>query len=43
METKKTVRGEITALELKDYLQDGLVKLKRSGAGICLTFKKTNK
>ncbi len=40
METnKRTIKGEISARDLRKYLDEGLESVKRSGAGICLKFK----
>lgn len=38
--SKQIVQGEITAEQLQEYLDQGLVSIKRSGTGIRLTFKK---
>lgn len=36
--SKKVINDVISASELKAHLDNGLVSIKRSGIGICLTF-----
>jgi len=39
METKKVINDSIHVSELKEYIEQGLTYVKRSGAGICLIFR----